>query len=176
MFTWEDPKDPAELKDYSFDWTTDLGTDTIASCSAALVAGYDSGLTIVDGTTFSGKLSKVIVSGGIEGFALIKGHILTTAGNHHYDTGKLIIAASETLTSTPTDLAADLATLKSARLELLTTGKIKEVWRDGRRITYNVASVADLERAIATYEGYITDAQTAAGTANKRFRALSVRF
>jgi hypothetical protein len=74
------------------------------------------------------------------------------------------------------DLKADLIRLRSARISMLTGGQVKEVWREGRRIVYNVASVADLDRAITLYEGLIADAAAAEGTTKKRFRALSVRF
>jgi hypothetical protein len=72
---------------------------------------------------------------------------------------------------------ATLATLKATRVEIATTGGIKEVWRDGRRMVFERASLKDLNDLIATYETMIADAEaTNAGTGRKRYRALGVRF
>lgn len=178
MIVWEDPKNPTEVKDYAFDWVKDLGDDTISSCSAALLAGNDGGLTIEQDDGYDGTLSFVWVSGGTAGLkALIRGTIVTVGGRTFTELG--MVNVSETVdptTDTVEDLQADLAKLKSARLSMLTGTGVKEVWRDGRRIVYNVASMADLDRAIRLYEDYILKAQVVTGASNGRFRALSVRF
>ena len=178
MFTWTDTKSPAEVKDFPFDWTLELGSDTIASASAEFVPGQDADLTIDAADTFSGALSYVRLSGGTAGQqALIKGVVVTAGGQTLEEIGVLTVAETvDVATDALTDLQADLEKLKTARIQMLTKGGVKEVWRDGRRLVYNVASLKDLNDAIALYEGLIIDAGAAAGTVKKRHRALSVRF
>lgn len=177
MFQWEDPKGPSELKDYVFDWTKDLGADTIQSCSAAFVDGYSAGLSIVDDTDFVGVYSKVWLSGGTAGeTARIRGTVFTDGGRTFDEVGILVVAEpSDPATLPLSQLQADLVALKSARISLLTGGQIKEVWREGRRIVYNVASVGDINDAIAEYAELIAAATAPANTPRK-FRALRVRF
>ena len=52
-------------------------------------------------------------------------------------------------------LEADLASLRTARVELLTGGQVKEVTREGRRLVFNVASAKDIDEAIRDIEGRI---------------------
>lgn len=181
MFIWEDPKAPAELKAYSFDWSTDLDEgDTIASCSAEFVDGFNGGgMVIEDDTDVVGTLTKVWVSGGTaSNTARIRGTAVTTGGATLTEIGLLVVAEeSDPANATLLQLQADLASLKAARLSALTGTAIKEVWREGRRIVYNVASVADLDRAIGIYEDYVADAQAeVTPPTRRRMRALSVRF
>lgn len=77
------------------------------------------------------------------------------------------------------ELEDELAALRVARTELLTNGGFKEVWRDGRKIVYDRASIADLNAAIKDVESQIAmlEAAEAAGTTAKpRYRALRPRF
>lgn len=179
MFVWQDPKGPAEIKDYDFNWTKDLGADTIASASAEFVDERTADLVIEDDSGFSGVTSKVWVSGGTaEQTALIRGTITTTGGRTFTEVGVLLVGEeADPASASLLQLQADLIVLKDARLAMLTGTSVKEVWRDGRRMVYNVASVGDLDRAIAAYEGYITAAEDAVSPPTKRrMRALSVRF
>lgn len=75
---------------------------------------------------------------------------------------------------TAEELTAELAALRTARTELLTTGGIKEVWRDGRKVVYNSASLKDLNDAIADTEARL--AAVSATNAGGRYRALRPRF
>ena len=179
MFVWENVKNPTEVKRYAFEWEDELGEDAIQSASAELMASYGAGLTIVDGTQFDADkgLSYVKVSGGTAGqTARIQGTIVTTGGETITEVGFLTIAeASDPLTSDLQDLQADLRALEKARITLLTGTQVKEVWREGRRIVYNVASVADLDRVIQEYRNLIA-AKASEATGKPRFRALRPRF
>lgn len=172
MFIWDDVKNPGEIKRYAFDWSAELGSDPIVSASATLVPGRDAGLTLIIGTQFDGNLSFVKLSGGVAGeTAQIKG-VITTANETFEEVGELrIVEAFNPATLPLDDLRADLAALKKARVEMLTGSQIKEVWRDGRRITFNVASVGDITKAIAEYDGLIANAEYVA-VGKRRFRAL----
>lgn len=179
MFAWENVKNPTEIKRYAFDWSDELATgDAIDSCSAVLVSGYGAGLTIVTDDQFDGVLSFVKLSGGTAGqVARIQGTVITVAGDRFDEEGFLTIAdPSDPLTSELTDLRADLIALRRARVEALTGGQVKEVWREGRRVVYNVGSVADISRAIQYYEDLIASKELAVIDSRPRFRALRPRF
>lgn len=174
---WDAPKDPSELKDYSFDWSGDLGDDTIASASAALVAGAEAGLTIVDGNDYSGELSTFWVSGGTAGqTALIRGTIITAGGRTLEKTGVLRVVDSADPAQTKLDrLQADLEALQSARITLLKGDAVKEVARDGRRLVKFQPSIPDINNAIALLEREIADL-TATTNGTRRRRALTLSF
>jgi hypothetical protein len=179
VFTWDNVKNPGETKVYAFDWSRELAAgETITSASASLISGSEAGLTIVQSSQFEGALSYVKVSGGTAGLtAAIRGEVVTSLGTYS-EVGLLpVVADFDPAQSTLTDLRADLVALRQARVTALTGGQIKEVWRDGRRIAYNVASVADLNKAIHDYENLVTAAEaTAAGSNRGRYRALRPRF
>lgn len=181
MFAWENVKNPTEVKRYAFDWSEELASgDTIASCSAVLISGFDAGLTIIQSDTFDGAFSYVKVGGGTAAqSARIAGTVVTVNGETLTEVGVLTIAEpSDPATSELQDLRADLVALRKARITLLTGGQIKEVWRDGRRLVYNVASLDDVTKAIHDYESLIAVAEAAAAstTTKPRFRALRPRF
>lgn len=75
---------------------------------------------------------------------------------------------------TVAELETELAQLRAARVEILTGGQVKEVWRDGRRITYNVASLGELNNAIRDTEARIAAQESTSSSG--RFRALKPRF
>lgn len=51
-----------------------------------------------------------------------------------------------------TEIAADLAVYRSARTALVAGERVKEVWRDGRRMIFDGITLNQIERAIATLE------------------------
>jgi uncharacterized protein YukJ len=180
MFTWDNVKNPTEVKRYAFDWSEELGpADTITGASAVLVDGFGGGLVIEQSNQFEGKLSYVKVSGGTAGqTARIQGTIAINGGDQSAtEVGYLVIAeASDPTTSTLQDLNADLIALRKARIQALQGGQVKEVWREGRRVVFNVGSIADLNKAILEYETLI-ELAVAQATSNKpRFRAIRPGF
>lgn len=54
---------------------------------------------------------------------------------------------------TSTEIAADLADYRAARSALIKGERVKDVWRDGRRVTYAEISAEDVNKAIAQLEG-----------------------
>jgi hypothetical protein len=179
LFTWDNAKNPTEEKVYSFDWTRELGPgEVIQSCHAELVAGSAGGLTIMSDDQFSSPLTHVKVSGGTAGLTgAIKGYVVTDQGKYD-DVGLLRITADVDPAQSDLDtLKADLTALRQARITALTGTQVKEVWRDGRRLVYNVASVNEISKAIHEYEDLIAIAEaSAAGTNRGRYRALGLRF
>lgn len=180
MFTWSDTHVPGAVKRYAFDWSDELGaSDTIVSASAELVDGFSGGLTLVQFDQFEDNLSYVKVSGGTGGqTARIRGLVTTNNGETLPQIGLLIVEQQVDIAELSLqDLKADLVSLRTARVTLLTGGQIKEVTRDGRRIVYNVARLEDLSDAIKLYEDLIAKTEAAADTSVRpRYRALRVGF
>jgi hypothetical protein len=73
------------------------------------------------------------------------------------------------------ELEAELTALRAARIEILQGTQVKEVWRDGRRVTYNTASLDALNAAILDTEARIAAVQSP-NASRGRFRALKPRF
>jgi uncharacterized phiE125 gp8 family phage protein len=69
-----EPKAPSEVRNYSFDWSTFLGTDTIATSTVTVV-----GVT-KDSDTHDSSSVTVKVSGGADGTAAEITNTITTAG------------------------------------------------------------------------------------------------
>ena len=70
-------KDPEAVLDYSYDWTTWLGTDNITTA----VCASDDPLLTVQGTSNNGKIVTAWVSGGTPGStANLRCRITTAAG------------------------------------------------------------------------------------------------
>jgi hypothetical protein len=182
VFTWDNVKSPADVKRYAFTWASELGaSEVITGASAVLIDGFGAGLTITGDDQFdaTAKLSFFKVSGGVPGRARIQGTVTINSGDESFtQVGEMVIAEpSDPASSSLRDLRADLISLRQARITALTGTQVKEVWRDGRRLVYNVASVNEISKAIHEYEDLIADAEaSAAGTNRGRYRALGVRF
>ena len=75
-------KTPDETKDYSLDWSKDIGTDIIAASANSVWAVSPVGVTISQSLlASSGTLTTVWVSGGVAGQVyLVKNTITTTSG------------------------------------------------------------------------------------------------
>lgn len=73
------------------------------------------------------------------------------------------------------ELEDELTLLRAARIEILQGTQTKEIWRDGRRVTFNTANLKDLEAAIKDTEAKIDDLE-AGSTTRSRYRALKPRF
>jgi uncharacterized phiE125 gp8 family phage protein len=69
-----EPKAPTEIRNYSFDWSSFLGTDTITSSDVQV-----EGVTLVNDTNDTTSVT-VTVSGGLDGTVARILNIITTAG------------------------------------------------------------------------------------------------
>lgn len=81
------PKDPAEFKDYGFDWSLVLVNDQITASS--WTASPD-GLTISN-ASFTAKNSKFWVAGGIPNTIYILTNEITTQGGRIYERSRQLI-------------------------------------------------------------------------------------
>lgn len=84
-----DPKDPDEIKDYTFDWSSILGSDTIALSTWQVVSG--TGLVINSpSATNTSNTTTFWASAGVVGQTYqILNRIVTTGGRTYDRTRKL---------------------------------------------------------------------------------------
>ncbi len=85
-----DPQDPAAIKDYTFDWSEWLGTDTIATH----IVTVDTGLTL-ESDSLTADLQSIVVwlSGGTSGQVYdVSCQITTAAGRTDKRSVKIRIA------------------------------------------------------------------------------------
>lgn len=92
-------KDPNEVLNYVYDWSAELGEDTILTSN--FVATVPSGASIV-GQSHDGKTSTVIVSGGISGQAVVFTLTITTAGGNTHEAMPQLFIIDNAAASLPT--------------------------------------------------------------------------
>lgn len=92
-------KTPDEVKDYSLDWSKDIGSDIITSTANSTWSVSPAGVTVTQATlAANGTLTTVWLSGGTAGQVyLVKNKITTTAGRSLSKTFRLLVMASDYL-------------------------------------------------------------------------------
>lgn len=73
-------------------------------------------------------------------------------------------------------LRQQLSEAQAARHKAMTTGRVTDVWRDGRRIRYTPADLASLDAYILELKGQIAVLNPTGPEAGARRRAIGVRF
>lgn len=77
--------------------------------------------------------------------------------------------------ATAAEIAADLVDLRAARMSLAKGERIKDVWRDGRRLIFSEISMDELNKLIKIYESDL-EAATAAEAGRQRRRAIPLNW
>lgn len=77
--------------------------------------------------------------------------------------------------ATAAEIAADLVDLRAARMALAKGERIKDVWRDGRRLIFSEISMNELNSLIQIYESDL-EAATAAEAGQPRRRAIPLNW
>lgn len=92
-------KTPDEVKDYSLDWSKDIGIDVIANGANSSWAVSPSGVTVTQSSlSGGGTLTTVWISGGVIGQAYeVKNTITTTAGRTLTKVFRLLVVGSNYL-------------------------------------------------------------------------------
>jgi hypothetical protein len=92
-------KTPDEIKDYSLDWSKDLGTDTIPNSSDSVWTISPTGVSVTQNSVASNStLTTVWLSGGIVGQVYeIKNAITTAAGRELTKVFRLLVVSSNFL-------------------------------------------------------------------------------
>ncbi len=72
-------------------------------------------------------------------------------------------------------LTREIAAVKAQRVNLATGGAVAQLWRDGRRVEYKIASMSELNDLVRMLESELAAAQVAAGiTPTNRRRAIGL--
>ena len=92
-------KTPEEIKDYSLDWSKDIGTDVIANSANSVWAVSPFGITITQSSLASnGTLTSVWVSGGVIGQVyLVRNTITTSSGRTLNKVFRLLVESNNFL-------------------------------------------------------------------------------
>lgn len=77
---------------------------------------------------------------------------------------------------TVTEIEADIAAARAARTKLANGERVKDVWKDGRRVTFSEMSMDDFDTMLDSLKDELADATAAAGTTTRRRRAIAVRY
>jgi hypothetical protein len=91
-------KTPDEIKDYSLDWSKDIGTDIIASGGSTWNISPASATLTQSSVATSGTLTTVWISGGVLGQVYeVKNLIVTTGGRDLSKTFRLLVETNNYL-------------------------------------------------------------------------------
>ena len=158
--------DPNELKDYTYDWTLALGTDTIVSSVVAMV---EANSVTISSNSNGTATTTVWLTGGTPGkICLFTVRVTTVAGRILEQAFRVSIVETKTVPTESETLAAMLVEAKSARHKLATGATVVDVMRDGRKIAYSKTTIQELDAYIRQLEREIAIADNvAAGRQNR---------
>ena len=175
---------PSETKDFTYDWSPRLGDgETVAS---QVVTFIQTGGTTNPSNSLASPVSRVWLSGGTHGQRVIFTILATTSGGRTLDAALAVDVVDNAIgpaLDAPLE-GMDILSLKQARADVWNAilaaargERIKEVWRDGRRVVKDNMSVADLKSTLAMLDLMLAEAEHAAGlTSTPRRTAIGVRY
>jgi len=174
LLTFDETKDPNEIKDYTYDWSEQIGEgETIASQIVSLVA---SGGAAIEADSVASPISRVFFSGGTDGQMIVFTIRAQTSGNRTLEEGFAInIVDSVRMPTDAENLRADLAVVDASMRKLMAGEFVKEVSRDGRRIVRENPSFAQLTAHREWLVAAIGAAE-AAETGLRRRRAITLAY
>lgn len=180
MELYKEPKSPSEVKDYSWDWDDQLSVgETITGQTVTMIDA--AGASVVT-DSYSGTVSKVWFSGGTVGSRIVYVILATTSGGRQIDEGFGVdvvdksAAATVSATRTAAEVAAELAEYRTARTTLVKGERVKDVYRDGRRMAFSEMTLESIEKAIASLtQEYSQAASAEAGRPRRRAIGLAYR-
>ncbi len=91
-------KTPDEIKDYSLDWSKDIGSDTIPNNASSTWSVSPSSAAISASSINNGTLTSVWITGGVVGQVYhVKNCIVTAAGRELTKVFRLLVVANNFL-------------------------------------------------------------------------------
>lgn len=169
MRTFEETKDPSELKDYQFTWASQLDDgETVTGQTVTIV---DAAGTTNPANTLATPVSRVWLQGGTHGGTVVFTIQVTTSGGRTLEEAFSVLIVDSVIGGIPTtldDLRADLAAVNAAIRKIVAGEMVKEVWRDGRRIVRENPSYDMLMRHKAELERKIEEEGNLADTGKRR--------
>lgn len=179
MYLYERPKSPGETVDYGYTWSNELSDgETIVSASVVFV---DAGGTTnpSPGISSADAITRVWLAGGTHGQRVIYTVTIVTSGGRTLDevfgvnvVNKVTGTAAETRTEKITRWISEA---EDARHKLMSGVDVVDVWRDGKRMRFQKAKLAELNDYIAGLRSDLVSAQIDAGvTTTRRRRAIGL--
>lgn len=77
--------------------------------------------------------------------------------------------------ATAEEIRADIAAVRAERLSLIKGERVKEVWRDGRRLTFSEITLDGIGKVLAALNQELADAIADADGTPRR-RAIGIRY
>lgn len=77
--------------------------------------------------------------------------------------------------ATAEEIRADIVAVRAERLSLIKGERVKEVWRDGRRLTFSEISLDGIAKVLAALKQELADA-VADEDGGTRRRAIGIRY
>lgn len=177
MEVFSEAHDPSETKDFAFDWSPKLGDgETVVS---QFVTFIDAAGTTNPSNSLASPISRVWISGGMHGQRAIFTISVTTSGGRTLEVALGVNVIDSVLgpaaESEIDRLTRQIAEAEAQRHNVALGNAVVEIWRDGRRITKKIATMAELETYIRDLRAELTSAQISAGIApTRRRRAIGL--
>lgn len=177
METYKKPKDPNETDVFTFDWLPRLSTgETLSTVTATLVQA--AGASIVAASIVT-TTTRVTLAGGTAGQTAIWTVLVTTSANRTIEEAFRVAIVDSVLgitaETTIERLTRQISEAEAQRHSVALGEAVVEVWRDGRRVTRKVSTIAELEAHIRALRAELVTAQTEAGvTPTRRRRAIGL--
>lgn len=175
MQIYPETKDPSEVKDYLYDWSDRL--DTGEMISAQTVTMVDAGGATSPSATFSGAISRVFLASGTHGSRVVYlVNVQTTGGKtleESFGVDIVDVILGGTAETPVTELERMISEAKAQRHAAALGNAVVDVWRDGRRIRKQVATIEELNAYIRVLEIELAEATRVAEGKPKR-RAIGI--
>lgn len=165
MQIFDEPLDPSETKDFAFDWSLQLGEgEVIASQVVTFITAAG---TTSPSDSASDTVSTVWLKDGNDGERATFTVRITTSGGRKLEVAlgvNIVDSLSEPVAETDIErLTREIAECKAQRINVASGNAVVDVWREGRRVRKNVASLKDLNDLIRILEGELVLAKGDAG-------------
>lgn len=178
MQVYAETLDPSETKEFAFDWSPQLSAGE--TVTAQVVTFITAAGTTNPANSLVSPVSKVWLSGGTHGQRAIYTVRVTTSGGKTLEEAfgvDVVDSVLGPIAETDVDrLTREIAECKAQRIKVATGGGVVMLWRDGRRVTYQIADIEQLNALIRVLEGELATAQAVAGivSAAPRRRAIGL--
>lgn len=179
MIIFEEALDPSETKDFSFDWSPQLGDGE--TVTGHFVTFVDAAGTTNPSNSLASPVSRVWLSGGTHGGRAIFTILATTSGGRSLEAAFGVnivdVLVGPTAETSAEELTRMIREAKGQRHAAALGSAVIDVWRDGRRVRRQVASLEELNNYIRILESDLTQAQIDEGiTPTRRRHAMTVAY
>ena len=160
MIVFDETLDPSETKDFSFDWSPQLGDgETVVSQVVVFIAAAGS---TSPSDSVASPISRVWLTGGIHGQRIIFTIAAVTSGGRTLEAA-LAVDVVDSLIGPPAEtelarLSRYLSEAREALHKLATGSQVVDLWHDGRRRRYAQQDVSNLTAYVDWLERQIESA------------------